>query len=510
MPSAHTLSGKPTSVWMDTTPATTYPALTEAVSVDVCVIGGGITGLTAATLLKEGGLTVAVIDMHRVAAGVTGYTTAKVTALHGLTYDQVHSKHGADGARAYAQAQTHALEWIAMRARDVECDFRRRPAFTYAEGSDDIDAVQREVEAAREAGLAAEFTEDVDLPWPVAGAVRLDEQAEFHPRRFLLHLAGTIPGDGSHVFERTRALDVDSGSPCTVRTDRGDIAAGRVLVATHYPFLDRGLFFARLSPERSYALGVRARGATPQGMFLSTESPSHSIRATPHDDGELLIVGGEGHKTGQEGDVAGRYARLEGWARDHFDVESVVYRWGAQDAMPADGIPYVGPVLPGEDRVFTASGFRKWGMTNGVAAARILADRLLGRENAWAETFDSNRFKPVAAAATLLKENVNVGAHFFGDRVTSPGPDALEDLVPGDGAIMRVGSRKVAAYRDQDGTVRAVDPICTHLHCEVRFNSGDRSWDCPCHGSRFDTDGTVLEGPATRDLERIDLGEAAD
>ena len=472
------LSGKATSVWMDTAPLTTYPALTEAVTVDVCVIGGGIMGLTAATLLKEGGCRVAVVDMHRVAAGVTGYTTAKVTALHGLIYDEVRSKHGGEGARVYAEANLHALEWIAARAQDVECDFRRRTAYTYAEDASDVQSLHDEVEAAVEAGLAARFSDAVDLPWPTAGAVALDDQAEFHPRKFLLDLARAIPGDGSHVFERTRALDVDSATPCLIRTDQGDISADRVIVATHYPFLDRGLFFARLSPERSYALGVRVRDAIPQGMYLSTESPSHSVRATPHEDGELLIVGGESHKTGQGGDVAGRYAELERYARERFDVEAIEYRWGAQDAMPADGIPYVGPVRPGEERVFTGSGFRKWGMTNGVVAAHILADRILGRDNAWAETFDSNRFKPVAAAPKLIKENVNVAAHFFGDRIASPEKE-LEELAPGEGAIVKVDGDKVAAYRDVEGRVRAVSPLCTHLGCEVRFNSGDVSWDCP-------------------------------
>ena len=499
------LSGKATSVWMDTVPHTTYPALTEAVTVDVCVIGGGIMGLTAATLLKEGGCRVALVDMHRVAAGVTGYTTAKVTALHGLIYDQVRSKHGADGARAYAHANQSALEWIATRARDLDCDFRRRTAYTYAENASDAEQLHQEVEAANEAGLPARFTEDVGLPWPTAGAVALDDQGEFHPRKFLLPLARALPGEGSHVFERTRALDVRSGSPCLVRTDQGDISADRVVVATHYPFLDRGLFFARLSPERSYALGVKVRGAAPEGMFLSTESPSHSVRATPHEDGELLIVGGEGHKTGQGGDVAERYATLARFARERFDVEAIEYRWGAQDAMPADGIPYVGAVTPGNDRVFTGSGFKKWGMTNGVVAARIVADRILGRDNPWADTFDSNRVKPLASAPKLIKENVNVGAHFFGDRLASPDTPSLDALGPGEGGIVKVGGKKVAAYRDGEGSVHAVSPVCTHLYCEVRFNSGDVSWDCPCHGSRFSVDGTVLEGPATDDLERQDV-----
>jgi glycine/D-amino acid oxidase-like deaminating enzyme/nitrite reductase/ring-hydroxylating ferredoxin subunit len=501
------LAGKPTSVWMDTAPHTTYPAQPHDVSVDVCVIGGGITGLTAAALLKHAGLTVAVCELNRVAAGVTGYTTAKITALHGLIYDQITSSFGSEGARAYAEANQAGLELIArwVGERSIDCDFRRRPAFTYAESFRDARKIEKEVEAARAAGLRAEYVKQVDLPWEVAGAIRLDDQAEFHPRRYLLDVAGTIDGQGSYIFERTRATGVDEGSPCRVRTEHGEVIAEQVILASHYPTLDRGLFFARLSPERSYALGARIRGDVPQGMFLSTESPSHSVRAHPLADGELVIIGGESHKTGQGGDTLERYGALEDWARERFEVETIDYRWSAQDCMPADGIPYVGALTPASKRVFTATGYRKWGMTNGTAAAIMLADRVVGRDNPWAEVFDSNRFKPVASAPKLLKENVNVGLHFFADRLSPPDVRSLDELGAGEGGIVSHEGEKVAAYRDEEGGLHAVSPICTHLYCQVKFNAGERSWDCPCHGSRYDMDGRVLEGPAVNDLERREI-----
>jgi glycine/D-amino acid oxidase-like deaminating enzyme/nitrite reductase/ring-hydroxylating ferredoxin subunit len=496
-----------TSIWMDTTPATTYSPLERDTEVDVCVIGGGITGITTAVLLGEAGLSVAVVELDRVAAGVTGYTTGKVTALHGLVYDQVRSRFGADGARDYAAANQAGLDLIArwVRDRGIDCDFRRRPAFTYAEDDAGLEHVHQEVDAAREAGLAAAFTLDVDLPWAVAGAVRLDEQAEFHARRYVLALAGGLAAAGGQVFERTRAVAVEDGDPCRVHTDRGDVVARDVVVATHYPMLDRGLFFARLSPERSYAIAVRVRGAIPQGMCLSTESPVHSLRSVPHADGELLIVGGEGHKTGQGGDTVERYERLEAWARERFDVAEVAYRWSAQDAMPADGVPYVGKLSPISRHVWTASGYRKWGLTNGAAAAMMLSDLIQGRENAWLRTFDANRFKPLAAAPTLLKENVNVGAHFFGDRLSAPDVRSLDELGPDEGGIVTVEGEKVAAYRDPDGTVHTVSPICTHLWCQVSWNRAERSWDCPCHGSRFDVSGKVIQGPAVDDLPPREL-----
>jgi glycine/D-amino acid oxidase-like deaminating enzyme/nitrite reductase/ring-hydroxylating ferredoxin subunit len=497
-----TLSGRPTSVWMDTAPHTTYPPLGASLAVDVCVVG-----LLTADLLKRAGRTVALLEADRVATGVTGYTTAKVTVLHGLIYDQVRSRFGEDGARHYAEANDAGLALIADRVAEgeIDCDFRRRPAFTYAEQDSDLEPLRKEVDAARAAGLEAELVGDVDLPWAVAGAVRLGDQAEFHPRRFLLAIADAVHGDGSHVFERTRVTGVDDGDPCTLRTDTGaEVTAGAVVIATHYPTLDRGLFFARLSAERSYALGVRTRGATPQGMFLSTESPSHSVRATPYDGGELLIVGGESHKSGTSDPVA-RYAALEAWARERFDVECVEYRWSAQDAMPADGIPYVGKLSPIARRVWTASGFKKWGITNGAAAAIMLSDTILDRENPWAATFDSNRFKPLASAPALLKESISVGAHFFGDRLAPPDVRSLEQLAPGEGGIVKVDGDRVAAFRDDDGVVHAVSPICTHLYCQVSFNPAERSWDCPCHGSRFATDGTVIQGPAVSPLERKEL-----
>ena len=343
--------------------------------------------------------------------------------------------------------------------------------------------------------------EDTPLPYPVAGAVRLDNQAEFHPRRFLLGLAERIPGDGSFVFEHTRALGLDEGSPCTVETDRGPLLADRVVVASHFPFLDRSLAFARMHPERSYALGLRIRGEAPAGMFISADGPTRSIRSHPLEGGELLIVGGEGHKVGQGGDTRERYERLEAFAREHFDVSSVDYRWSSQDNMTADGVPYVGALTPVSKKVLYATGFAKWGLTNGAAAALMLADRLLGRENPWAKTFDANRLKPLAQVKDLVSENVNVAMRFFGDRIRTPELRGLDELAAGEGAIVGHGGKKLAAYRHEDGRVSAVSPVCTHLWCQVNWNAAERSWDCPCHGSRFDTEGRVLQGPAVEGLE---------
>jgi Rieske Fe-S protein len=287
-----------------------------------------------------------------------------------------------------------------------------------------------------------------------------------------------------------------------VKTPGGDVTAGHVVVATHYPFLDRSLAFARVSPQRSYAILCRIAGALPEGMFISGDSPSRSVRAVPLEGEELLLVGGEGHKPGTGGDTRVRYRRLEAFAREHWDVRSVDYRWSAQDNTTLDGVPYVGPLTPWDGRVLMATGFAKWGMTGGTAAAIILADRVQDKENAWAGLFDPSRLTLRASARRFLTENAQVGLRFVGDRLMKPGLRSLEELRPGEGDIVRHDGEKVAAFRDDDGTVTAVAPVCTHLGCQVNFNAAERSWDCPCHGSRFAVDGSVLHGPAVHRLER--------
>jgi nitrite reductase/ring-hydroxylating ferredoxin subunit len=343
----------------------------------------------------------------------------------------------------------------------------------------------------------------VPLPFAVEGAVRFDDQAEFHVRRYLVALVEALAAGGCRIFERSRAVEVDSHEqPVVVKTAGGRVIADQAVVATHYPFLDRSLAFARVHPERSYAILCRIAGTPPEAMLISAGSPTRSVRAVRVEGEELLLVGGEGHRTGTGGDTGERYRRLEAFAREHWDVRSVDYRWSAQDNRTVDGVPYVGRLSPREQRVFMATGFAKWGMTGGTAAALLLRDLLLGRENDWAPLFDPNRLRLRAAAPRLLKENVEAGLRFAGDRLTKPGRRPIEDLRPGEGDIVRMGGEKVAGYRDDDGTLHAVSTTCTHLGCQVNFNAAERSWDCPCHGSRFAPDGRVLHGPAVHGLER--------
>jgi glycine/D-amino acid oxidase-like deaminating enzyme/nitrite reductase/ring-hydroxylating ferredoxin subunit len=488
------------SPWFADEPDVNFPGLDGDVRTDVVVVGAGITGLTLARMLVDAGVRVVVIDAGPVCAGVTGYTTAKVTALHRLIYGELVERHGEERARAYAVANESAVKRVAAfaEADAIDCDLVRAPAVTYTQRREHVADVEREVETARKLGLAVEFTTTTSLPYPVLAAVRLDNQLHLHPRRYCLGLARQVVAQGGSVHEHTRARGVESGlSGVIVQSNNGTIHADRAVLATHMPFLDRGGFFAREHPYRSYALAGRLGQAAPAGMYISVEDPTRSLRPAPRG---RLIVGGEGHKTGQETDTRRHYAALESWAREHFDLESIDYRWSAQDYHTVDGYPYVGQLTAREERVFVATGFRKWGMTNGTAAAQILADRILGRGNAWADAFDATRIAPGPSAVGFLKENLGVARHFVADRVAALRAPTADSLAPGEGGIARHNGVRAACYRDEEGSLHAVSMTCTHLGCQVTFNTAERTWDCPCHGSRFDTDGRVLEGPAVRDL----------
>jgi glycine/D-amino acid oxidase-like deaminating enzyme/nitrite reductase/ring-hydroxylating ferredoxin subunit len=476
------------SLWFQDATRPARAPLDRDLTVDVAVLGAGIVGLTTALLLERQGARVAVLEARHVGAGASGYTTAKLSSLHGLTYRRLAESLGSDMARTYGAANEAGIARVFELAAElgVDCDLRRKPNYTYTESGSDLDQVRGEVEMARELGLPASYVEELDLPFPVAGAVRFDDQAEFHPLKYLAGLAAALEGP---LHEGTMATHVHGGR---VRTAVGStLTADHVVVATHLPFLDRGLYFARCHPERSYVVAGRTSGA-PAGMYLSTEQPAHSIRA----HGEWLLVGGESHKTGQA-DAAERYARLEAWARERFGIEPEL-RWATQDHMPADGVPYVGrhdPLSPG---VWVATGFRKWGLAMGTAAAELLAAQIAGRDHDWAELFNPQRLRPRASAATFVKENANVALHFLGDRVVKRG--SVEEIAPGEGRIVGSGLGQRAAYRDDDGTLHELSARCTHLGCIVNWNSAERTWDCPCHGSRFAATGEIIEGPAVRPL----------
>lgn len=488
------------SLWLDGPKPGGYAPLDGDLDVDVAVIGGGITGLTTALLLKRDGARVAVLESREVGSGVTGCTTAKVSALQGTVYDTICKRHGSDGAAIYAEASVAGVELVATLAAEerIECRLERHDAFTYAASESERSDVESEHRVASAAGLTVDLVDDIDMPFAAHGAVRLADQLQLQPVEYVRGLARAVDGDGSHVLEDTRAKRVHSGDPCRVYTERGTIKAKQVVDAAHYPLLDRGLFFARLEPMRSYCIAARLRsGDPPRAMSISAGSTTRSLRSF----GELMIVGGEGHTTGARQAEPQRFTKLEQFAREHWDVAEVCYRWSAQDPVAWDHLPVVGPYHPRTSRLFVASAFQKWGLSGGSFAARILSDLIAGRENPWADRFRPTRIG-VRGLPKLAQLNTKVAIDIVGDRLLPAQTGSASEILPGEAQVVRDGAGKTGVYRDEHGTPHAVSIRCTHLGCLLRFNSAERSWDCPCHGSRFDVDGAVLEGPATEPLER--------
>jgi glycine/D-amino acid oxidase-like deaminating enzyme/nitrite reductase/ring-hydroxylating ferredoxin subunit len=499
------------SVWIATADRPAFPTLDGGIDVDVAVVGGGITGLTTAFLLQRDGARVAVIEAAHVGAGTTGNTTGKVTSQHGLTYASLRERHGESKARQYATANQQAIATVAALAEETsaDCGFERAPAFVYTCSAEQRSAIEAEHGAAAALGLPATLTSDTDLPFPVEAAVRFDDQAHFHPGRYIAALATTFEARGGLVFERTRATDVDERADgAVVRTATGDVHAEHVVLATLLPFVDLGGFFAKAWPTREYAVAARLRAPAPSGMHINIESPTRSTRPWVDGDRRGIVVVGEGHPTGHDDATPARWGALERWTREHFDVEAFEYRWSAQDYTTADELPYVGR-SPRMHRTYVATGFKKWGLTNGTAAAHVLADLVAGRDNPWVEVYDSTRIGDAQAVKKLVEENVHVGVTFVKDRIARLRADAVDDLPRGEGAIVDADGDTVGAYRDPDGFLHAVSVTCTHLGCTVHWNSAEMSWDCPCHGSRFDTDGAVLNGPAVRPLEQYEVDQPA-
>jgi glycine/D-amino acid oxidase-like deaminating enzyme/nitrite reductase/ring-hydroxylating ferredoxin subunit len=486
------------SLWVSTTPEPSYPALDRDIETDVIVVGSGIVGLSTARVLAGRGLKVVVIEARQICHGATGYTTAKLTSLHSTIYSKLSKAWGDETAAVYAAANQAAIAKVReLAAVDrIECDLREASAFTYAESSDHLPEIEAEVDAARRAGLDASFVTDTELPYEIQGAVRLDGQAQFHPRRYCLGLAGAVVEAGGLIFENSPALSLDSDS-ASVSTDRATAKATAVVVATQIPFVNSSGHFARMTPSRSYALALRPATEAIDGMYISVDQPTRSIRSTG--DG-YLIVGGEGHPVGEDPDTTRRYEALEQWSHERFPGASIDFRWSAQDYRSSDGLPFIGRLRLGASHVFVATGFAKWGMTNGTVAAMIISDLIADLPNDWADTFDSTRIAVAQGLAGVVTANLEAAKHFVGDRIASRDRIEAADLRPGSGGVVSLNGEKVAAYRDDGGQIHAVSAVCTHLACQVSFNTAERSWDCPCHGSRFDVEGRVLAGPAVKAL----------
>jgi glycine/D-amino acid oxidase-like deaminating enzyme/nitrite reductase/ring-hydroxylating ferredoxin subunit len=495
------------SLWLDRTvadlPAVTATPLDADSTTGVVVVGGGIAGITTAITLLEQGVDVTLLEAGSVGSGVTGCTTAKASALQATVYSTIRSAHGESAAATYATASTAAVERIAglVDSYGLDCDLARRTAYTYAATASQADTLAAEAAAAAAAGLDIDLEAQPDLPYEIESAIGLADQLELHPVRYVRGLGAAVVEQGGTIHEHTRVTGVsERRDGVEVRTDGGHtVRAEHAVVATHYPPFDRGLYFALLEPKRSYCIAARLRSGTPsRAMAISAGEPTRSVRAYR----DLLIVGGEGHSVGSTEANPDRFGALEAFARRHWDVDEITHRWSAQDPSAYDDLPMIGAYHPAARRLWVTTGYMKWGITSATFGAAILSDAITGHRNAWADVFSPQRLS-LTSSPRIAALGLKFSTDFALDRMRAL---TEHDVEPGEGRVVRRGLDHVALYRDEDGRPHAVSARCTHLGCLVRFNSAEASWDCPCHGSRFDIDGNVLEGPAVRPLRALDLG----
>jgi glycine/D-amino acid oxidase-like deaminating enzyme/nitrite reductase/ring-hydroxylating ferredoxin subunit len=495
---------KKESLWLDTVRMPEFPSLSGHIEVDVLVIGAGITGVTTAWLLKKAGCRVAVVDQYGVGGGETGHTTAHLTYVTDSRLSELAHSLGSARAQAFWEAGLEGMRQIDENVAElgIDCGLRQVPGYLYAAKDKDAeferDSLRKDAELAQQFGFDAELLDED----PLFGrpAIRFPNQLKFHPLEYLAGLAKQIPGGGSHIFGNTPGSDVDPEKH-ELRTKDGVISYGAIVAATHIPVQgERGTFGAALFQTKLAAYSTYAIEASidcvPESLFWDTNDPYLYLRFDRGPKGCSVIIGGEDHKTGQVSDTDACYDRLEKTLRRYFPKARATRRWSGQVWEPADGLPYIGEVT---ERQFVATGFSGNGMTLGTFSAMLIRDLIGGKKNPWTDLFSPNR-KALTGAWEYLRENADFPVRFIADRLR-PAAD-LKDLPRCCGAIVRVDGKKRAVYLDEHGKKTILSPVCSHLGCIVEWNGADKTWDCPCHGSRFMATGELMAGPAESGLEK--------
>jgi glycine/D-amino acid oxidase-like deaminating enzyme/nitrite reductase/ring-hydroxylating ferredoxin subunit len=476
---------------------------------DCLVVGAGITGLTAALMLRRQGATVAVAEAFNIGFGTTGGTSAHINTFADTSYKDAEDAFGEAGAQLFADAVNEGAGIIKAftDTYQIDCDYVNKPGYIYAEDEQQAGQLQNIYNATVKVGVDVQPTDNAPTPVPHKSALTFAGQAQFHPLKYINALQQQFIKAGGSLFENTRVETLEKEGDIHIAWS-GDIRirAKNVIYATHMP---PGIttFNFRCAPYRSYVIAVKLTdGSYPDALVYDMQEPYHYTRTHVIDGEELLLVGGNDHKTGHES-PAKAFAGLEGYVREYYNVDEVKYRWSSQYYVPADGFPYIGQIPDAAKGVYAATGYNGNGMMLGSIAGKILSDMVLGKKSKYEDIFSPSRIKPVAGFTEFVKENADVAYHFIADRLTTHQTESLNNLTRDTGAVLEVNGEKVAAYRDAGGTLHTLSPVCTHAKCIVNWNQEEKSWDCPCHGARYSIDGEVITGPATKGLQKINNHE---
>ncbi|MEA3193124.1 MAG: hypothetical protein QOD26_1457 [Betaproteobacteria bacterium] len=495
------------SVWSATSALPEFPSLESNVHVDVCIVGAGIAGLSTAYLLSKAGKSVAVLDDGPIGGGMTQMSTGHLVSMHDDRYFELEKLQGREGARLAAESHAAAVERIdaIVRQEEIACDFARLDGFLFLGEGDSPQTLERELAAAHRAGLAGvRRIESAPFgTWGTGPCLVFPDQGQFHPLKYLAGLARAIERAGGRIYCNSHADHVEGGVPGVVHVGRHVVTGDAIVVATNVPINDRVAIHTKQAPYMTYVIAARVPVASvPKALAWDTADPYHYIRLHPLGDADLLIVGGEDHKTGQALDAAGRHARLESWARERFPMMGPIeYAWGGQVMEPMDYLAFIGRNPMDHDNIFVVTGDSGVGLTHGTIAGMLLTDLIFERRNPWTSLYDPSRV-PVRAAAEFARENSNVALQ-YADWLTAGDVNSADDVPAGGGAVLRRGLEKIAVYRDAEGGLHERSAVCTHLGCIVHWNASEKTFDCPCHGSRYDAYGKVINGPANKPLALV-------
>ncbi|MBE7171791.1 MAG: FAD-dependent oxidoreductase [Williamsia sp.] len=500
--------GTTESLWQhDTPPYRPVPRNIPHDAADVLIVGGGITGLTTGLLLQRAGKSCIIIESHEIGFGTTGGTTAHLNTILDTPYNQIEKDFGEDNAQLVAQGTREALELIKKNIEElnIDCDYSVQPGFIFSQTDEQNEELDKILESSRKAGLDMDYSTSIPVPIPFEKAVVVQGQAQFHPLKYIVALAKAYEEAGGMLFQGCHFLDYKTGDPVEATTSRGTIKAKKLLFATHMlPGIN--LLSFRCAPYRSYAIAVTlADGKYPEGLCYDLYDPYHYYRTQENGGEKYLIAGGEDHKTGHEENTEAPFLRLEAYVRKFFQVDKTVYRWSSQYFEPADGLAYIGTMPTGDNKIFVATGFSGNGMTYGTLSAIVISSLITEEKSPYEKLFNPGRIKPVAGFANFVKENADVVKEFVSGRFSVSSIKEVSELARGEARIVKYEGKKIGLYKDEEGALHAVNPVCTHAKCIVSWNSAEHSWDCPCHGGRFTPEGKVLTGPAARDLEKLEL-----
>lgn len=477
-------------------------------SYDVLIIGAGLTGLNTAYLLKDSGFKIGIIDATTLGYGVTGYTTAKITVQHDFFYDYLINSFSLEEANQYLKANEEGLKLIKkiIDENNIQCDFKEQTAYVYATDETELKQIKKEMEAYERLGIDGFFTENVPLPNKALGAIGIRNQGQFNPLKYLYSLYNILNKSGNcDIYENVRALNIKPHSGhIDVEIEEGNIHANKVVVTSHYPFDDSfGLYFLRLYQDKSYIIAARTKEEPFEGMYINIKDPIYSIRYQFSDKENLLLLGGGNHRSGEKENEEDSYKELESFLNTNFKGAEIVSKWSTQDCMTYDKIPYIGLYSKSVDNLFVATGYKKWGMTHSAAAAIILRNKILNISDDFSEIFNPARITPTQSAKEFFSSIKSITTAFA--KRLAPAPDELMEVEEGEGKIVNYKGKKVGVYKDDKGDYFCINPVCGHLKCSLSFNEAEKTWDCPCHGSRYDIKGNILEGPTVKPLDKISI-----